>query len=215
MVEVRDQGLDFFERNRNAIIYGALAIAALIAGYFIYQTFVKAPAERDAAVYMRQAEQAFQQDSFAIALEQPAPGELGFLDIIDEYGSTEAGNLAQYYAAVSYLNLGQFDAAKEFATRYDEDGNVLPGMKAGIIGDAESELGNFDAAIGSYEDAVDAAGENYVIAGYYLNKLGLLLRNQGRSEEALAAFRRLKTEFGRSPLATEADKYIALLEVEG
>ena len=69
VVEVRDQGLDFFERNRNAIIYGALAIAALIAGYFIYQTFVKAPAERDAAVYMRQAEQAFQQDSFAIALE--------------------------------------------------------------------------------------------------------------------------------------------------
>ena len=212
VVEVRDQGLDFFERNRNAIVYGALILAALIAGYFIYQTFVKAPAERQAAAYMLPAQNAFARDSFALALEEPAPGELGFLDIIDDYGSTEAGNLARYYAAVSYLNIGRFEAAKEFANQFDADGDLLPAMKYGVIGDAESELGNMDAAISNYRSAVDAAGDNFVTAGYYLNKLALLLQNEGRNDEALAAFQRLKADYGRSPLAAEADKYIGLLE---
>lgn len=212
VVEVRDQGLDFFERNRTPIIGGILVLIALVAGFFIYQTFVKAPQEKEAAAYLQQAQLAFERDSFAIALEEPAPGELGFLDIIDDYGGTAAGNLSNYYAAVSYLNLGEYEAALEFAKRFSAEGTLLPAMKAGIIGDAESELGNMDAAISSYENAVSAAGENFVTAGYYLNKLGQLYQNQGDNEKALAAFRRLKQDYGRSPLAADADKYIVMLE---
>lgn len=213
VVEVRDQGLDFFERNRNTIIYGALALIALIAAFFIYQTFVKAPAERDAAAYLQQAQIAFERDSFAIALEEPIPGEYGFLDIIDNYGSTEAGNLANYYAAVSYLNLGQYEVALKFAEDFSAEGTLLPAMKAGVMGDAESELGNMDAALGHYKTAVDEAGENFVTAGYYLNKLGQLYKKQGNNAEALAAFKRLKQDYGRSPLAVEAEKYITMLEM--
>ncbi|OAV43331.1 tetratricopeptide repeat protein [Lewinella sp. 4G2] len=212
IVEVRDQGVDFFERNKTIILGAIVGLILLIAAFFIYQTLVKAPAERNAQAYLMKAQSAFERDSFAIALEEPAPGEYGFLDIIDEYGGTKAGNLAQYYAAVSYLNLGQFDAAKEFANRFDADGALLPAMKAGVIGDAESELGNYDAAINQYKEAVAASGDNYVTAGYYLSKLGQLLQNQGRNDEALEAFRRLKRDFGRSPAAVDADKYIVMLE---
>ena len=211
VVEVRDQGVDFFERNRNAIVYGALILAALVAGYFIYQTFVKAPAEQEAQAYLQEAQAAFERDSFAIALEEPAPGAYGFLDIIDEYGSTEAGNLARYYAAVSYLNLGRYEAAREFATAFDADGELLPAMKAGVLGDVESELGNMNAALGNYEEAVELSGKNYVTAGYYLNKLGQLYQHEGRTDEALTAFRRLKQEYGQSPLAAEAEKFIGIL----
>ncbi|NJC27447.1 tetratricopeptide repeat protein [Neolewinella antarctica] len=214
VVEVRDQGLDFFERNRNLIVGTVLAIVAVVVGIVIYQTFIKAPAEKNAAAYLQQAQSAFERDSFSIALEGDALGNYGFLDIIDDFGSTKAGNLSQYYAAVSYLNLGKFEAAKEWATRFDADGALLPAMKAGIIGDAESELGNNAAAISNYNDAVDAAGENYVTAGYYLNKLGQLYQKEGQNDEALAAFRRLKQDYGRSPMAGEADKYIVMLEGE-
>lgn len=213
IVEVRDQGLDFFERNRNTIVYGALLLGALVAAFFIYQTFVKAPAEQTAAEQMQQAQVQFERDSFSLALTNPGQGYPGFLDIVEDYGSTEAGNLANYYVAVSYLNLGQYEAALDYAKTFNADGTLLPAMKYGVMGDAHSELGDMEAAISAYEDAVDAAGENYVTGGYYLNKLALLLQNQGRNDEALEAFRRLKSEFARSTEAAQADKYIAMLEM--
>lgn len=213
IVEVRDQGLDFFEKNRNTIVYGALIVAALIAAFFIYQAFVAQPAEKAAMDVMEDAQLQFERDSFNLALVNPGNGGLGFVDIVDQYGSTEAGNLANYYAAVSYLNIGKYAAALDYAKSFNAEGTVLPAMKYGVIGDAQSELGNMDDAISAYNSAIDAAGENFVTGGYYLNKLGLLLRNQGNTEEALAAFRRLKTDYGQSPAAASADKYIAMLEM--
>lgn len=213
IVEVRDQGLDFFERNRNTIVYGAIAVALLIAAYFVYQTFVKIPAEKTAMTEMQQAQVQFERDSFNLALAGSPNGGLGFLDIIDNYGSTKAGNLANYYAAVSYLNIGQYDAALDYAKSFDADGELLPTMKYGVIGDAQAELGNLDDAAASYSSAIDAAGENFVTGGYYLNKMALLLKSQGKKEEALEAFHRLKAEFSNSTEAALADKYIAMLEM--
>ena len=214
IVEVRDQGLDFFERNRNLILGIAVAFFVAVAGYFVYQTFVKIPAEKNAAVAMQQAQVQFERDSFALALTNPGNGGLGFLDIISEYGSTKAGNLANYYAAVSYLNLQEPAAALDYIGSFDADGKLLPAMKYGVMGDAQSELDQMDKAAASYQDAVDAAGDNFLTAGYYLNKLALLQLHQGKDAEALASFKRLKTDFGNSPEAAGADKYISMLEAK-
>jgi len=212
IVEVRDQGLDFFERNRKPIIGAVIALIVIVAGALLYQTFIKGPAERNAAEQMQQAQYQFEQDSFSLALTRPGQGYPGFLDIAEEYSGTKAGNLANYYIAVSYLNLGKYEAALDYLNSFDADGNLLPAMKAGVRGDLEGELNNFDAAIEAYREAVDEADENYVLGGYYLNKLGLLLRKQGRNEEALEAFRRLKSDYASSTEAAQADKYIVALE---
>lgn len=211
IVEVRDQGLDFFERNRTVILGALGLLLALVVGYFIYQTFVKLPAEKAAVEAMAEAQGQFERDSFALALTNPGGDGLGFLDIVDQYGGTQAGNLANYYAAVSHLNLGNFEASLSYAQDFDAAGELLPAMKYGVIGDAQSELGNMDAAAAAYEDAVDAAGENFTTAGYYLNKLALLQMNQGDNEAALTTFRRLRTEYGNSAEAVNAEKYIVML----
>ena len=212
IIEVRNQGMDFFERNRKPIIGGVVALILIVAAALLYQTFVAAPAERNAAEQMQQAQYQFEQDSFSLALTNPGQGYPGFLDIADQYGSTAAGNLANYYIAVSYMNLGQYDAALDYLEDFDASGELLPALKMGIMGDLQSELGDFDAAAAAYEDAVDEAGKNFVTGGYYLNKLGLLHRHQGDNEAALEAFRRLKRDFGQSAEAAQADKYIAALE---
>ena len=212
LVEVTEGGRDFFQRNRTVLIGAVVGLIFLVAGFLLYQTLIQKPAEREAAEQMRQAQVQFEQDSFSLALTNPGLGYPGFLDIIDNYGSTPSANLAKYYAAVSYLNLGKYDAALDFAEDFDAKGTLLPAMKFGIIGDAQSELNNMDAAIDAYEDAVDAAGENYVTGGYFLNKYGMLLMQQNRNDEALAAFQRLKRDYGASNEALEADKYIGMLE---
>ncbi|WP_116125503.1 tetratricopeptide repeat protein [Lewinella sp. IMCC34183] len=215
VVEVGDQGRDFFERNRKPLIIGVVALIAIVAGALLYQTFIQRPAERTAAEQMQQAQYQFEQDSFSLALTNPGQGYPGFLDIADEYSNTAAGNLANYYAAVSYLNLGQYEAALDYLQDFDAEGELLPAMKMGVMGDLQSELGNLDDAVDSYREAVDASGKNFVTGGYYLNKLGLLLRQQGRDQEALEAFRRLKSDYANSTEAAQADKYIAALESQG
>ncbi len=212
IIEVREKGMDFFERNRKPIIGAVVALIFVVAGALLYQTFIAGPAERNAAQQMQQAQIQFEQDSFGLALTNPGQGYPGFLEITEQYGGTEAGNLANYYIAVSYLNLGQYEAALDYLEDFDADGELLPAMKMGVMGDLQSEMENFDAAINSYEEAVDEAGSNFVTGGYYLNKLGMLYRHQGQTEAALEAFRRLKTDFGQSAEAAQADKYITALE---
>lgn len=215
LVEVSEGGINFFERNKSIILGVIVGAILLVAGYLIYQTFVKIPAEQDAAAAMAPAERLFEQDSFTLALSNPGPNALGFLAIIDEYGGTRAGNLANYYAAVSYLNLGQYEAALDYAKSFDADGDLLPAMKYGVMGDAYSELDDLDAAAEHYEKAVDVSGDNFLTGGYYLSKLGQLYQFQGKNAEALEAFRRLKSEYGQSPEALDADKYITMLEMAG
>lgn len=211
VVEVRDQAADFFEENRNLIIGIVAGIALLIAGILIYNTLILKPKAAQAIEQIQRAEVQFQRDSFQLALTNPGQGYPGFLDIIDEYGSTPTGNLARYYAGISYLNLGSYDAAKDYLNQFDAETDLMETMKAGALGDIQSEQGDFDGAISSYRKAVSEAEENYLLGGYYLNKLGMLLRNQGQTEAALEAFQRLKKDYGQSPAAAEADKYIALL----
>ena len=212
LVEVRDQAQGFLDRNRNTILGVAFGLAAIAIGFVLYQTLYKAPRAATAAAELQFAQVQFERDSFQLALANPGNNRLGFLDIIDEYGGTPSGNLANYYAAVSYLNLGEYAAALDYMGSFKPNGSVLGVTKYGVMGDAESELGNFNAALGYYEDAVDAAAENYSLGGYYQNKLALLYRHQGQNSEALAAFEKLKTDYGQSPEAREADKFIALLE---
>lgn len=214
VVEVRDQGLEFFENNKTLILGVIFALAALVIGYFVYQTLVVKPAEENAMAELQSAQVEFERDSFNRALLNPNPEIMGFVDIVDNYGGTAAGNLANYYAAVSYLNVGRYDAAVSYMNDFDANGTMLEAMKYGIIGDAESEQDNFDAAISSYKKAIDAAGDNFVTGGYYLNKLALLYRHQGNNAEALAAFKRLKKDYGQSPESGTVDKYIQMLEMK-
>jgi len=211
VVERTNQAADFFDRYRNLIVFTALGIAALVVGLLVYNTFVKKPREATAMEQMQRAEFQFERDSFQLALTNPGQGYPGFLDVIDEYGNTPAGNLARYYAGVSFLNIGSYEAALDYLKQFKASGDLLSIMKAGAIGDAQGELQDFSAAISSYEKAVGNADDNYLLGGYYLNKLGLLYRNQGQNDKALQAFRRLKEEFGQSPYAADADKYISLL----
>jgi len=48
------------------------------------------------------AEQYFEKDSLKLAMNGDGTNP-GFIQIIDEYGSTKSGNLARYYLGICYL----------------------------------------------------------------------------------------------------------------
>ncbi len=195
----------FVEKNQKTIVVVATAILALVLIIWGINTWLLAPQRAEAQSEIYNAQYYFEADSFALALngDGMAPG---FLDIIDEYGSTPAGNLAQYYAGVCYLNLGEFDNAKKYLKAYSSDDEILTTMAQGLVGDAEVELGNNEAAIAAYKKAI--AGKNEITAPIFLMKLGELQATLNNAKEARASFEQVKTDYPTSIFADQAEKYM-------
>jgi len=207
IVEVKDQAQSFIDKNQRAVFGLGIAFILLMGGYLFYQNLYKAPREKEAMEQMFKAQEQFERDSFALALTNPGGGYVGFLDIIDSYGGTKASNVANYYAGVSYLNLGQFDAALDYMKSFSPDGKIGPVMKFGVMGDIYSELNQMDDAMSNYKKAV-SAGDNEVLAAYYLKKLGMLYEKNGNLADARSSYERVKFDFPDSPYAADIDKYI-------
>lgn len=205
--EAKDQAQGFLEENQNMILAVVLGLLILVGGYFAYKYMVQMPNEEKAAVEMYKVQNLFQVDSFARALEGPGGGNLGFKDIIDQYGGTSSGNLAQYYAGLCYLHLGNFQEAIDHLEDFSAAGSITPAMRYGAIGDAHSELGNADKAISNYKSAA-AASPNDFSSPYYLQKLGQFLERQGKKEEAKKAYMQIKDKYPESPQGLAIDKYL-------
>jgi len=207
----------FVEGNKKNLSYGVLAIFAVVLMVLGYNKYVQVPNETEAYNTIWHAEQYFNQDSLEWALnghdENP-----GFLDIIDEYGSTKSGNLAYYYAGISYFRMAQKAEGAEASSLYEEaidllkdfsseDLNVKP-MAIGAIGDCEMELGNQDEAVSYYIQAARLV-DNELTTPLFLKKAGMTYSMLGNHEDALKLFKEIKTKYFKSDEAREIKKYIA------
>lgn len=211
--EVSHQARNFYEDNQQLIVGIAGAIALVAIGYFAFLNFYKAPREKEAVAQMHRAELAFKADSFAVALEDPGGGFLGFIDVADQYSGTKAGNLAHYYAGASFLQLGNFEKAIRYLNRYSAKEPLTRATKNGMLGDAYSEIQNFDKAISMYKKAASASGDD-LTAPYYLKKAGMLLEKQGKNKEALTQYEKIRDKYYNSPQgqAGGIEKYIARVQ---
>lgn len=198
---------EIFEDNKDLITYILIGILVIVGGYILYRQLVKVPQEKEAIQQMAQAQTQFERDSFALALTNPGQGYLGFIDLSTEYSGTPSGNLALYYAGVSYLNLGQFDAAIDYLEDFSPSGDITPSMRAGALGDAYSETNNLDQALSYYNKAVSSSN-NELISAYYLKKVGMLNEHLGNNEAARDAYQTIKNKYSDTPLSRDIDKYL-------
>lgn len=199
----------FWEKHQKEILYALGGLALIVLGWWLYKKMIVAPKQDEAVAAMWQAEQQFARDSFQMALENPGGGFDGFLAIADKFSGTPAGNTANYYAGICYLQMGDFSNAISYLEKYDAEGDLLPAMKYGALGDCYSENKDFSTALKMYEKAADAT-KNEVIASYYLKKLGLLNEMQGNKDAAIKAYERIRRDYPnqQSQEWREVEKYI-------
>ncbi len=199
--------VDIFEEKKDVITYGLIGLFIVVGGYLLYRQMVQQPKAKAAIEQIAKAQFQFEQDSFALALTNPGDGFPGFLDIISDYSGTATGNLALYYAGISYLNLGQFDAAIDYLKDFSPCGDVTPSMRAGALGDAYSEKSDFAEALSYYNKAVRNT-DNGLIAAYYLKKVGMLNEKQGNKDAAREAYQTIKDKYFNTPMAGDIEKYL-------
>jgi tetratricopeptide (TPR) repeat protein len=207
----------FVENNKNILSYSVLGLFAIVLLIMGYNKYIRVPNQEEAYSTIWHAEQYFDNDNFNFALNGN-DDKPGFLEIIDNYGSTPSGNLARYYAGICYFKMAQADTSGMKEEYYEdaidylndfesEDVNIKP-MSIGVIGDCEMELGNQKEAASKYMEAAHLQDNNF-ISPMMLKKAGMTYHLLGEHEKALQAFNEIKEKYYRSAEGNEIKKYIA------
>jgi len=221
-----DSGLDFLEspeglagelnkfeksieKNRNIFVIAGGAIAVALAGWFGYHYYVGSQDEQaQAALYAPVF--AFESDSLNKALKGSA-GNPGLTSIADEYGSTPAGNLAQFYSGAALLKQGKFDEAIEHLKSFSSSDLLVQARAYSLIGDAYMEKNNVDEAISYYQKAVDHKPNAYFTPSYMI-KLGIAYEKAKKNTEAIEVYGNLIEKYPQSSEVLNAKKFKSFLE---
>ncbi|MDO1514237.1 tetratricopeptide repeat protein [Maribacter confluentis] len=208
---------EWVSRNQNYILGAIGVIAISVLGYLAYSQFVVKPKETSAANEMYYPQQYFDQaltsttakDSlFTLALEG-AEGKYGFKDIIEEYSGTQAANLANYGAGMSYLNMNKYQEAINYLENFSSDDAILGALAKGGLGDAFMQLDQPEDALGYYEAAVAHSTNDYTTPKF-LYKAGVTALEMGDKDKALGFFQRIKDEYPKSENAGSIDAFIGM-----
>ncbi len=203
---------NFFSTYKKALTFGLVAIVVLAGGFVYYMEMIQKPNEEKAKEEIFTAEYYFGLDSFNLALNGKEGEYYGFIQVIDEYGNTKAGNLAYYYAGICYLNNGKFQEAIDHLGKFSSNDIILSSMALGCMGDAYRELGNSEEAVKFYEKAADNNVNNYTTP-LFLKKAALTFEEDLKNnEKALSLYKRIQKEFANTEVANDIEKYIARIE---
>jgi tetratricopeptide (TPR) repeat protein len=206
-----EQTLSTWEKNieENKQKYGIIvaAIVLIIGAYLAYAKLYVAPKEADAHAQMFHAENYFAKDSLDKAMFGDG-NNLGFADIIEEYGVTSAANLAHYYMGISYLRKGEFENAITHLKKFSSSDQMLGPISLGAIGDAYAELGDLENAADFYVKAA-RKNTNKFTTPVYLLRAGLTFEDIGKNSEAIKAYEKIKNDYPETNEGREIEKYLA------
>ncbi len=204
----------FFNKNKKLLTIVLGAVVLLVGSYMYYTEMIQKPKEKKALEELFTAEYFFAKDSFNLALNGREGEFYGFLQVIDEYGGTKAGNLANYYAGICYLRMGKFEESISHLKKFKSSDVILGPMALGCIGDAYRELGQSEEAASYYEKAAKKS-DNSFTAPMYLKKAGMTYEEDLKDlKKALKLYKKIREEYGNTTEGRDISRYIARLEYQ-
>lgn len=201
----------FVVKHKKAIMAGVSLLIALIGAGLIYQCkqrerHEKASTEMAPAQYKmgetQQNEMYLSDSLYQVAQQQmlngnSAEGLKGFLKIIDEYGSTKAGNLARLYAGICYMNLNNAKEAVKYLEDFDtEDDQMVSPAAMMALGNAYASLNQLDKAVEMLKKGAEKANNMTVSPQAYI-QAAEILESQKKNADALELYKKAKTYIDR------------------
>ena len=197
---------DFLRRNQG-ILLGLLGLVlAAVVGTFGYYTW-RDGQDQKAQAAMFSAVNYWEADSLkkAIKGDGKAPG---LQSVADQYGATQAGKLAGFYAGVAALKQGNYKQALDDLEDFSSDDYLVQARAYSLMGDARLELKQPKEAADLYAKAADHNTNEFFSPGYLL-KEGLAREEAKDPAGARKAYDRIISEYPTSPEAAEARQYAA------
>ncbi len=196
----------FLVNNQKTIIYVLVAIVAVIAIVLGVKQFYLEPREVKAQEALFRPVLAFEQDSLDLALNGNAEYE-GLIAVVDNYGSTKAGNLAAAYAGLAYYEKADYENAKIYLSKFSADEALLSPAITAALGNALVNMDNAAEAVKYFEKAAKVA-DNDVYSPLYLMKAANVYEKLGDKAAALKIYETIKSDYPTSQQASTIDAYI-------
>ena len=194
----------FYNENKK-LIWGIVAVVLVIGlGILAYNKFIYQPRCVEAMQQAYPAEMSFQNAEYELALNGDG-NNLGFIDIIDEYG-TKAGKAVYFYAGLCELQLKDYEQAVNYLKKYKGKDAIQSARALSALGDAYAGLQQYENAVAQYEKA--AAVSDNVFAAEYLLKAAVACEELGNKDKALTLYETIKDKYPQSIEGYDIDKYI-------
>ena len=200
----------WIEKNQNKLTWAVTIIVAVVVGVLALNTYVIKPKAVEVSNENAKAVTYFMQGDWEKALNGDDAECIGFQAIADEYKCYQGGKLAALYAGICYYQLGQYEDAAAYLSKFSaNDLNIDPAASQ-LLGDAYVQMEEYDNAAKAFEAA--AKSGNDLIAPMSLKKAGLVYLELGNKAAAKKAFETIKAGYPASTEAQDIDKYIAVAE---
>ena len=200
----------WIEKNQNKLTWAVTIIVALVVGVLALNTYVIKPKAVEVSNENAKAVTYFMQGDWEKALNGDDAECIGFQAIADEYKMYQGGKLAALYAGVCYYQLGQYEDAAAYLSKFSANDLTIEPAALQLLGDAYVQMEEYDKAAKAFEAA--AKSGNDLIAPMSLMKAGKVYLELGNNAAAKKAFETVKAQYPTSAEAQDADKYIAIAE---
>ena len=200
---------EFMRSNRNVLLGLLAAVVLAVVGGFGYYTWSTQQNQKAQASIFR-AVNNWEADSLNKAVKGDGKSP-GLTTVANEYGSTKAGNLANFYAGVASLKQGKYKEALDFLEDFSSDDYLVQSRAYSLMGDAQLELNKPKEAADLYAKAADHNANEYFSPGYLLKEATARELAQD-SEGAVKAYDRIIGEYPTAQEVGEARQYKAKLE---
>ena len=202
------QAQEVFEEHKQKIIIGVGAIAILILAI---TWFVNKKAEDNllAAAQISQVVSSFEQGQFQKAIDgEPGTQLVGLKSIVDNYGSTEQGEIAKIYLANSYYSLGDYENAEETYSDYSGESKLHQSTAYAGMAACYEVQADYEEAAKYYKKAADTYKLETQTADFLLNA-GINYLKAGQKDKAKDVLETVKNDYKTSTAAREVEKYLS------
>ena len=200
----------WIEKNQNKLTWAVTIIVAVVVGVLALNTYVIKPKAVEVSNENAKAVTYFMQGDWEKALNGDDAECIGFQAIADEYKMYQGGKLAALYAGVCYYQLGQYEDAAAYLSKFSANDLTVEPAALQLLGDAYVQMEEYDKAVKAFEAA--AKSGNDLVAPMSLMKAGKVYLELGNNAAAKKAFETVKAQYPTSAEAQDADKYIAIAE---
>lgn len=207
LITTYETALSFYQTNKKLLTNIGIALVVIIAGGWFYMNNQRQDNEK-AALEFAKIFTYYDNGQYQLAMNGlPEKNVRGLLAIVSDYGSTHNGNIARFYLANSYYNLGDYEKAMTEFTEADLPTDILEASRLAGIAACHEAKGNFSEAAKYFERAGRTTSDGPNTA----ENLAHAARNyakSGNKEQAIELYKYIKKEHSSSAAARDAERLI-------
>ena len=213
--ETASKSEQWIEKNSKPLFSALIAVVVIFLSYLGYTKYISEPNEIEASNELAFPRKYYDQASTAgsgidslltLGLEG-VDGKYGFLDIADSFSGTNAGNLANYYAGVSYLEMKQYDKAIEYLEKFNSNDEMLGPVSLGAVGDAFADINQPEQALEYYQKAANKKDNDFTTP-LFLYKAGMTAMELKKFDKAESLFSEIKENYPTSDQGRDVEKFV-------